>query len=290
MRARIALPLAALFLGLIIPACALDSTESVGEAEQALYMSGSTANYGYYTYPARTFTLAPNTGCSFGTGQISVQALDVPNRFTVKDANGNYVTGSQWLGNATYPGPWGSSLSTSNPSSATLTISQAGTYSLIVETSAQQYGTTDAWSATSTNTSINCTTSGSSSSSSSSGGTCSCGLSGTSSFSGSRAAGLGYYTYPDQSFSVACCSANRTITLSVSALDVPNRFTVYDSSGTYRAGTGWLGSTTQAGPWGSSLSNSGSATISFSGGNGTYKLRVETSTTDQSDYWSAYVY
>jgi len=37
---------------------------------------------------------------------------DVPNTFTVMDQNGNVVAYTPWIGNATWSGPWGSSLST----------------------------------------------------------------------------------------------------------------------------------------------------------------------------------
>jgi len=73
---------------------------------------------------------------------------------------------------------------------------------------------------------------------------------------------------------------------------VPNRFTIYDASGNYIASSGWIGYSSNPGPWGySGISGPGSTTISFtkSSSVSTYKLRVETVTQGISDAWESSV-
>ena len=93
-----------------------------------------------------------------------------------------------------------------------------------------------------------------------------------------------YYTYSAQSLNVGCAAAGATLSVSVAANDVPNRFTILDASGNTAAISGWLGNATYSGLWGSSLSNAGTATLSFNNTNGPYSLRVETQTPPNSSY------
>ena len=99
--------------------------------------------------------------------------------------------------------------------------------------------------------------------------------------------GSGYYTYPDRIIDVSNVASGRTIRLSVDAVDVPNRFTVYDVNGNFITSTTWLGNSSNPGPWGMSLSAPSTATLSFAKSTATYKLRVETCPNSGiSDYWS----
>jgi hypothetical protein len=99
-----------------------------------------------------------------------------------------------------------------------------------------------------------------------------------------------YYTYPDKTFDLSTVANGRAIRISLDAVDVPNRFTLYDGNGNFLQSTGWLGNSTVSGPWGMSLNTSSTATFNFNKSTATYKLRVETCPNNGiSDYWSAYV-
>lgn len=78
---------------------------------------------------------------------LNLSSYDVPNRFSVYDANNNLVAYSGWMGYATYSGPWGMSLNTqqSKVISFVMNCSASSTYTLKVETSTQNYS--DAWDA-----------------------------------------------------------------------------------------------------------------------------------------------
>jgi hypothetical protein len=107
-------------------------------------------------------------------------------------------------------------------------------------------------------------------------------------FSGSFA-GSGYYTYADKIITL-CATAGGTITISCNALDVPDRFSVYDQNNNLVATSGWIGYTSNSGPWGSSLNGPSSTTLSFAKStSSTYKLRVETVVQGVSDAWDASV-
>lgn len=106
------------------------------------FLSGNSGTYGYQTYPLEEFGIPCSDESQ--TISVSVQALDVPNRFRILEAGGGALASSQWLGWTNNPGPWGASLN--GPSSATLTFeSSGGLYFLEVETVVQ--GQTDAWEA-----------------------------------------------------------------------------------------------------------------------------------------------
>jgi len=73
------------------------------------FVSGSYAGNDYHIY-------SPLFICNdLGTANITFNwvALDRPNRFSLYDSSGLLAT-SGWVGTATYPGPWGASLSTAN--------------------------------------------------------------------------------------------------------------------------------------------------------------------------------
>jgi len=81
------------------------------------------------------------------TISIFVNPADVPNRFRIKDANGNTVLYSNWLGTANYPGPWGFNLFSSATYLTFQKSANSDYYTLIVET-ATPSNQFDSWSAT----------------------------------------------------------------------------------------------------------------------------------------------
>jgi hypothetical protein len=101
--------------------------------------------------------------------------------------------------------------------------------------------------------------------------------------------GTGYYTYPGTAIDASTISSTGHIYVSCYAYDVPNRFTVKNSSGTTVAYTGWLGCTTLSGPWGAPFCNSSSQQLSFTRGSSTsFTLTVETvAPSTMNDAWEA---
>jgi hypothetical protein len=100
--------------------------------------------------------------------------------------------------------------------------------------------------------------------------------------------GSGYYTYPATTIDASSISATGHISVYCTPYDVPNRFTVKNSSGTTVGYTGWLGYANYPGPWGQSL-NAGAQTIYFTRGSSTtFTLSVETvAPSSQNDAWEA---
>ncbi|MEO5889688.1 MAG: hypothetical protein ABIQ31_05510 [Ferruginibacter sp.] len=73
----------------------------------------------------------------------------------------------------------------------------------------------------------------------------------------------------------------------MTAYDVPNRFTIYDTTGTVVANSPWMGYATYNGPWGMSLNSPTSGILYFTKtGSGTYTMRVETSVSGTSDSYN----
>ncbi|MDC6367645.1 MULTISPECIES: hypothetical protein [Flavobacteriaceae] len=253
------------------------TTDLTSKSSCGGYVSGSYSvinSYHNYT-PYKSIDIS--CAAMGSTITVSVVAYDIPNRFTIRDANGSFVKSSGWMGTANYPGPWGFSLSTTNTKTMTFTKTTQ-TYQLQVETQTPpnySYNPTyDSWGAT---TSCSCcSTPG-----------CSTGTGGTGCTTPNNCGDLytgnyytinNYYTYPDKNLDVHCVATGSTIQVSVTALDIPNRFTVKDSNGNTVAYTGWMGTANYPGPWGMSLSTSNTATLSFtkSATVNIYKLKVET--------------
>ena len=105
--------------------------------------SGSYSGVGYYVYPLTTLDLS--TTVQGSTITVAVNSFDVPNRFTIDDSLGAFVTGTSWMGHVSYAGPWGLSLNTPESQNITFTKDLVSTFSLRVETSTQT--NSDSWSA-----------------------------------------------------------------------------------------------------------------------------------------------
>lgn len=88
----------------------------------------------------------------------------------------------------------------------------------------------------------------------------------------------GFYTYPNYLLNVQ--GATDTVTLNYDVIDKPNRFTVYDAAGNLVVTSGWRGTASYAGPWGTTLSTPSTGTISFSKGTGCFFRLVVESVTD----------
>jgi hypothetical protein len=102
------------------------------EEDTEVFINGNcTGGTGGFCSPCDDFVAATYAGSDYhlynpyyicndlGTANITFNwvALDRPNRFSLYDSTGLIVT-SGWVGSASYPGPWGASLST--PNSGTL--------------------------------------------------------------------------------------------------------------------------------------------------------------------------
>jgi len=104
------------------------------------FISGSYAGNDYHIY--ENYFICDDLGA--GTIQFNWTVLDRPNRFSLYDSTG-LITTSGWAGSATYPGPWGASLSTAN--SGTLGSPYTNSMYLLVEAGPADPTSpiTDAW-------------------------------------------------------------------------------------------------------------------------------------------------
>lgn len=252
----------------------------------------------YHTYPQQNL----NVGCAANGATITVfyNAVEIPNRFTIRDASGSFVVSSGWRGYASYGGPWGSSLSVSGTGTLTFTKSSSAYYIEVETLTPPNYSyspNSDAWSASSSCTCAPaCTPTSCPSGYVCQNGTCviapctdPCG----GSKSGTYSVISSYYTYPSQSFNVTCAASGATLTLFANSVEVPNRFTIRDASNNYVTSTGWIGYASYGGPWGSSLNGPSTKTVTFPKSTNTYYLVVETLTppdysySPNTDAWSA---
>lgn len=111
------------------------------------YISNSRTGTGYYAYPNKLLDLScASYGGKYGLAiQLHCDPVDVPNRFSVYNANGEIVATSGWIGTANYSGPWGASLN--SPSAQNISFMRDGIssfYYLKVETSTLS-NASDAW-------------------------------------------------------------------------------------------------------------------------------------------------
>lgn len=94
-------------------------------------VSNNYSGTGYYQYPQ---IYIDTFSSSISALNISWNAIDRPNRFTLYDEDGNLVATTGWKGTASYSGPWGTSLSTGTSGIMTVTKSPTSTYyRLVVE-------------------------------------------------------------------------------------------------------------------------------------------------------------
>lgn len=98
-------------------------------------LTGSTSTTGFYIYPSSILDLT--TTINGSTITITVNSYDTPNRFTVYDANNNFVTATNWMGHVSYSGPWGTSLNTAQTGTLQFIKGVSNTYSIKVETVVQ---------------------------------------------------------------------------------------------------------------------------------------------------------
>lgn len=105
----------------------------------------------------------------------------------------------------------------------------------------------------------------------------SCSKTYTSSYTGSS-----FYIYPDQTLTITGTSVTG-LSILCTEYDRPNRFSAYNTSGLITT-TGWVGTASYPGPWGSTLNNPGPKTMSFSYSSSStpYYVRVEAGPADPS--------
>jgi len=75
---------------------------------------------------------------------VLVDALDVPNKFTITDANLQPIAYSPWKGTSSTTGPWGNSLNSPGSYLFSFTKGAASIYYLLVETVISNNGQ-DTW-------------------------------------------------------------------------------------------------------------------------------------------------
>jgi hypothetical protein len=280
------------------------ATGRVGDCNQTF--SGQYSLSGYHQYPARTIDLSLlPTGC---TVNVNVDCAEVPNAFTITDANGVVVASSGWIGYATYPGQYGASIDKPTRMSMSFTKGAYHIYTLIVQTQTPppSAARTDVWTV-----SLNCNCPVPSScfdgvkngneGGIDCGGSCAackdCACA-SQVFSGSFV-GKGGYTYPNRVIDVSDIDAGCQVKVTVEAAQLPNRFTVKDPNGNTVITSNWIGFADYSGYHGSPFNTASTAAVlMFTKGNfSTYYLSVETSlpssptqtypSVPMTDYWSS---
>lgn len=124
-------------------------------------------------------------------------------------------------------------------------------------------------------------------------GSCNCGQ-----YLSGRHIESGFFVYPNQTVDLSGCEDGTVFLVSFTPEDVPNRFALLGDGGGTAAESGqqsntsghngWIGTTSNPGPWGmSGFSTGGSETTTFvKMGSGIYNLRVETVVQGTTDSWS----
>jgi hypothetical protein len=226
-------------------------------------VDGSYYGNGFYVYPDRALDLS---NVSAGTTvTVSCTAHEVPNRIAVY-SGGSQVASTGWIGYSSNPGPWGSSLN--GPSNKTITFTMGSLNNYFIRTETVTQGISDYWAA-----SISCPV------------VPVCCVTGGASYYDTYY-GNGYYLYPDKNITFCSTATGRTGVVYCTANEIPNRFNIYNS-GNLIATTGWIGYSSNPGPWGSSLNGPSSASMTFTINSTTYQLRVETVTQGGiSDAWN----
>jgi hypothetical protein len=259
------------------------SSGRVGTCNQSF--SGTYSSSGYYKYPDRIIDLSEvPAGCVV---YAFADCKQVPNFFTIFDASGNTVASSGWLGEANYPGPYGSSLPSSTPATKMMSFTKgsSNTYRLVVQTQTPPpYAMrTDEWSLS---LSCNCPITPPSTCSDGikngnetgvdCGGSClPCCVPQT--FSGSRSL-KGWYLYPANTIDVSHVAVGGQVTVSVDCAQIPNRFTIKDPNGNTIISSGWIGYADYSGYHGGPINTPTIKALTFTRGNfSSYRLEVETS-------------
>ena len=305
MRNRLVTSLLAFGLILIFQSSCSNEDDSAGtlplngkrgaRASCGQYYSERYTGSGFYVYPNQPLDFSGV--CQGSIISVSYTPEDVPNRFVIKDNLGNIASqsGQQsntsghngWIGTTSNQGPWGGPFSTGGSETVSFVYDSSKTYTLTVETVTQ--GVSDSWSVQ-----IGCTTN-------CGGGVdppqCSstCGQ-----YYSERYAGNGFYVYPVQALTFNNVCNGAQVNVSFSPEDVPDRFTIKDNLGnivlqsgqqSFTSGhNGWIGTTSNSGPWGGPFSTGGSETVSFTyNSTRTYTLTVETVTQGVSDSWSVQI-
>lgn len=112
---------------------------------------------------------------------------------------------------------------------------------------------------------------------------------------GDNYSGSGYHVY-NETLNFCGIPIGSTISVLVSAADVPNRFFITDSNGNNVFTSNWLGTTSHFGLWGGLFNGPNHQSVTFTKATETYNLRVETITQWkggpdwQEDSWSASIY
>ncbi len=115
-------------------------------------------------------------------------------------------------------------------------------------------------------------------------------ISGCGGFFNRSFAGPGYHMYPQDTIDVSTTVEGSTINVNVSAYDVPNRFTIYNTSGGLVASSPWMGFANYSGPWGASINTNPNGTLFFTKTSSSiYYLKVETSVNGTTDSYNASV-
>jgi hypothetical protein len=117
--------------GVFSPLIAITAPNTKSFVSCGASLSNNYTGNAYYQYPSIYID-------TFSSGisalNVSWNAVDRPNRFTLYDEQGNLVATTGWKGTASYTGPWGTSLST--PTNGVLTVTKSPTstyYRLMVE-------------------------------------------------------------------------------------------------------------------------------------------------------------
>ena len=119
-------------------------------------ITGNHTHNGSYTYPDYLLDVRSSSG----TVTITYDVTTLPNRFDIYDSNGNRVTGSSgvsgWVGQANYPGPWGTTnLNTPTTGSFSFTKDIGECFYILRVASVTNTSTNDTFTAT-----VSCPTEG----------------------------------------------------------------------------------------------------------------------------------
>lgn len=107
-----------------------------------LHFEDSYSGGGRYTYPDKRVDLS-----FIPSGRkitFNFYALDLPNNFYVKDAAGNIIGSTGWIGYSKVPGPWGPSLNGPSTKAISFIKGNSHIYYLSAMTEVQKYQT-DTW-------------------------------------------------------------------------------------------------------------------------------------------------